>query len=88
MWRNIDVTITRRGAGLGGIFVSEEWCNKEYIEKTFGQMEIDKRTIDNGMERWTFGGGTDGWVFHVFLEFNPKGQVSEFQFHCTDVRLW
>lgn len=86
--RNFEFTLTRKGAGLGGIFVGVSWCNKEYIEKTFGKkLSVEKSKSADGSERWTLGFAPDGWGFTIFLTFDKKGMVSEFRYVCADVNL-
>ena len=87
-YRNFAFRLTRRGAGIGGIFIGTDWCDKDYIEKTFGgQFTIEKQTRDGGTEGWAFSGGPDGWNFSFNLIFDANGQVQEFAFTCTDVNL-
>jgi hypothetical protein len=83
-WWNKSVTLTRQGAGLGGIFIGESWCNKAYIEKNFSHLDTYKGTQDNGAEYWILEAGTDGWSFSIQLEFDKEGKVSELRFHCNE----
>lgn len=87
-YRNFAFHLTRRGAGIGGIFIGADWCDKDYIEKIFGgQFTIEKQKRDGGTEGWSFIGGPDGWNFSFALIFDAKGLVREFAFTCTDVNL-
>ncbi len=81
-------TLTRKGAGLGGIVIGEDWCNKDYIQKNFGKLfTIKKSTNDDATEKWTFGGSPEGWGFEFHLTFDAKGLVEEFQFSCAPVKF-
>ena len=84
---NLSVTLTRKGAGLGGIFVGETWCNKAYIENTFGHLGIHKVTTNEGNEHWSMDGGPDGWQFNITVYFDLQGSVSQLRFSCSDVML-
>ena len=88
-YRNFSFTLTRKGAGLGGIFVGVSWCNKDYIEKTFGKaLEIQfKGQSNNGDEYWTLVGGPDGWHIGITLYFDKQGIVQKLQYECGDVNL-
>jgi len=72
---------------LGGVFVGSSWCSKEYIEKTFGGMGINKFKLNNGADRWSFDGVPDGWRFSISLTFDAQGLVNEFWFSGADVDL-
>jgi hypothetical protein len=85
---NIEVTITRPGAGLGGFFVGVDWCNKEYIEKTFEQFDIDKRTRNDGVETWRLNRDWDGWCFYIDLDFDSEGRISQFKYDAYSIALW
>jgi hypothetical protein len=85
---DMEVTITRPGAGLGGIFVGDDRCNKEYIEKTFGQMDINKRTSADGLENWSLNKSWDGSGFYIYLDFDGKGRVSKFRYEAYSIALW
>ena len=86
--RNFNFTLTRKGAGLGGIFVGAAWCDREYIQKTFGPiLTIDKQKPDDGQETWSMSGGPDGWSFVIVLTFDQQGLVREFRYNCADVDL-
>ena len=88
-YRNFSFDLTRKGAGLGGIFVGVSWCNKDYIEKTIGKtLEIQFIGQSNdGDEYWTLVGGPDGWRFEITLYFDKQGIVKKFHYHCADVNL-
>jgi hypothetical protein len=86
-YRNFEFTLTRPGSGLGGIFVGVDWCNKEYIEKTFGWLNIDKFKLNSGADRWSLQGSLDGWGFAIHLTFDEQGRVREFTYDCAAVRL-
>ena len=51
-YRNFGFTLTRKGAGIGGIVVGVSWCNKAYIEKTFCKpLSLQsQRKLDDGSE--------------------------------------
>ena len=85
--RNLLVTLTRKGNGLGGIAIGETWCNKAYIENAFGHLSIHKTNTSEGVELWSMDGGTDGWQFHIFVRFDKQETVSELRFSCGDVLL-
>ncbi len=76
----------RKGAGIGGVFIGEDWCNKDYIQKNFGKLfTIKKSTNDDATENWFFGGSLGGWGVKFHLTFDTKGLVEEFQFSCAPV---
>lgn len=86
-YNNFDFILIRPGAGLGGIFVGEDWCDKEYIQRVFGNISPLEFIPDKGIERCTIQGGPDGWQFLIILEFNSQGQISKFSYRCWDVVL-
>ena len=84
--RNLGVELTRKGAGIGGIFIGETWCNKAYIEKTFKHLGIEiKKSGDE--EYCVMHGGPDGWKFSILVDFDKQGSVSKLSFSCEDVML-
>ena len=85
--RNVTFTLTRQGAGLGGIFINTPWCNQDYIEKIFGpKVSIEKSTQD-GEISWNVGCYLDGWGYQVLLFFNAQGLVQKFSFSGHDNNL-
>jgi hypothetical protein len=83
-YRNFNVTLTRPGTGLGGIFVGADWCDKAYILRTFGaflSVEGDENDL------WSMTGGTDGWVYWYSVAFDDKGCVKQLGFSCEDIDL-
>ena len=85
---NFEFILTRKGAGIGGIFIDTDWCDKDYIEKIFGgQFTIEKYQRDGHQEHWQFGGGPDGWHFGFSFTFDAKGLVQKFEFNCAYVNL-
>jgi hypothetical protein len=62
-YSNFSFTLTRPGAGLGGIFVGVDWCDKEYIDRVFGKI-LSKQvfTGEGGIESWRMMEGMgSGW---------------------------
>ena len=87
-YRNFEFTLTRKGAGMGGVFIGVPWCNKEYIEKTFGEtLSIEKDTDAEGNEHWSLDFIPDGWYYWFSLTFDAQGLVSKFFYVCHDVDL-
>jgi hypothetical protein len=81
-YRNFNVTLTRPGAGLGGIFVGTDWCDRAYIQRTFGaflSVELDED------ENLSMAGGTDGWRCWYRVTFDDKGRVKQLTFYCEDI---
>ena len=84
---DFSLKLWRKGAGLGGIFIGEDWCDKDYIQKNFGKLFTIKKSVnDNATESWTFGGNPKGWGFRFHLTFDAKGLVEECQFSCAPVK--
>ncbi|MDL2209492.1 hypothetical protein LJC26_01645 [Desulfovibrio sp. OttesenSCG-928-O18] len=83
---NFTFTLTRPGAGLGGIFVSTDWYDKEYVQRVFGKLSPEF-TSHGGIDSCTIGGGPDGWNYVIHLEFDSKGLISKFSYQCNDVVL-
>ena len=85
---NFDLVLSRKGAGLGGLFIDTEWCDKKYIHKVFEQaLASDSYTPDGGNERLSFQGGPDGWKFWVEVELDDRGLVQKLAFTCGYVIL-
>jgi len=85
--RDFRFTLTRKGAGMGGIFVGVDWCNKDYIEKTFGKLMSIEKSENDGVEQWSFQNIPDGWLFRIHLTFDKKGLVNEFNFNGESINL-
>lgn len=85
-YRNYSFTLTRSRAGMGGIFVGVDWCDKAYIEHVFGKIQSkDVFTDEDGAEVWRLSEGLgSGWEFEIALTFDAKGLVSKFTFACRD----
>jgi hypothetical protein len=81
-YRNFNVRLTRPGAGLGGIFVGVDWCDKAYIQSAFGAFLSVER--EKGEKVWHMEGGTDGWRCWYRVTFDDKGQVERLIFFCED----
>ncbi|GBU23215.1 hypothetical protein R80B4_03131 [Fibrobacteres bacterium R8-0-B4] len=86
-WDNSFI-LTRKGAGMGSIFVGVNWCNKDYIEKVFGKVIRIEKSEDDGVERWSLDNAPpDGWYFSINLTFDKNGLVREFSFQGESVNL-
>ncbi len=85
--RNVSLSLTRNGAGLGGIFIGQEWCDKDWIARTFASLGIQKHRAQDGVERWELTGGPDGWNYSMTLTFGSNGLVRQMDFDCADVNL-
>ena len=88
--RNFEFTLTRRGAGMGGIFIGEDWCGKDYLKRVFAHfspeaIQADKR--EDGAEQWRLNLGRDGWFYSYEIAFGADGLVSELRFDCRDANL-
>lgn len=86
-YRNLKFTLTRKGAGLGGIFINSPWCNQDYIEKNFGSKLDLEKTIDAGRVVWSFSCLLDGWSCWLRLEFDDQGLVQKFVYAAQDNNL-
>ena len=88
--RNFEFTLTRRGAGMGGIFIGEKWCDKEYLKRVFAHFSSEKIQADkrqDGAEQWSLNLGRDGWFYNYEIVFGADGLVSELHFDCRDANL-
>jgi hypothetical protein len=51
-------SIQRKSAGIGGIFIGVDWCNKEFVKKYLGEprnvYDDDENGGVNGL-RWNWG---------------------------------
>ena len=82
---NMYVTLSRKGAGIGGIFIDTKGYDRKYIKRIYGDiLVIDK---GEGYETWKVEGFWDGWWYVANLEFDEKGLVSQIDFTCQDVDL-
>ncbi|MCL1875945.1 MAG: hypothetical protein FWF87_06765, partial [Synergistaceae bacterium] len=88
--RNFEFTLTRRGAGMGGIFIGEAWCDKDYLKRVFAHFppeKIQAGKSDDGAESWRLELGRDGWFYGYEITFGSDGLVSELHFYCRDANL-
>lgn len=87
-YRNLRVSLSRAGAGLGGVFIGADWCNQQWIERTFSHgAEVEKGTTPAGEQHWVISGGIDGWQYTLELTFDARGLVRQMDYACEDVDL-
>lgn len=87
-YRNLRVSLSRAGAGLGGVFIGTDWCNQQWIERTFSHgAEVEKGTTPTGEQHWVITGGIDGWNYTLELTFDDRGLVRQVDYACEDVDL-
>ena len=84
-YAELTARLTRKGAGIGGIFIDTEGYDKEYIKSIYG----DILEIETGSwgEHWSVNGSWDGWWYKARLAFNDRGLVNEIHFMCDRVNL-
>ncbi|MDR0498738.1 MAG: hypothetical protein LBH03_03250 [Holophagales bacterium] len=80
--RNFSFKLTRRGAGMGGIFIGEDWCNKDYLKSVFSPSSEETEG-----QQWYLNRGRDGWLYSYSIVFGTNGLVSELNFNCEDADL-
>ena len=82
-YRNIQAELTRKGEGIGGIFVGIEGYDKAYIKSMYG--DLLRVESGNWGERWKIEGNWDGWAYYASLVFDAHGLVSKIDFSCYDI---
>ena len=87
--RNFKFTLSRKGTGLGGIFIGESWCDKDYLKRMFAHVSPEQIQVgkQGGAEQWTLNLGRDGWIYSYEILFGADGLVKELRFECQDVFL-
>ena len=75
---------------MGGIFIGEAWCDKDYIKRVFARfppetIEVGER--NDGTEQWRLQLVRDGWVYRYEIAFGSDGLVRELRFSCEAVNL-
>ncbi len=80
-WLPTNLTTNTPGFGFAGVYVCVPECNKDFIEKLFAKVNIQKDT-ENGVEKWTIS-LDDSSVADLTLEFNKSGTVKSMNYFAT-----
>ena len=83
--RNMKAELTRKGAGIGGIFIGVAGYDKAYVKSIYGEIIEEESGLWG--KSFKVAGHWDGWWYSAALEFDAKGLVSKIDFTCQDIDL-